>query len=192
MAIVFQVEHGDTKYDEKNCAQGLLDDGLTENGKQQARTAARALKGKGIDCVYTSPMKRATQTAQIVADVIGAKVIVRPKLKPLDIGTLAGKKNDTVRPYLEFFSARPTLSFPDGGTYGEYYYRARKEWIHQFGDDDPAIAVVCHARDFQLMQHWQKHGLNADSKGVSFAEPGSAQVSKVTRSGNSIQTRKIA
>jgi broad specificity phosphatase PhoE len=192
MAVVFQVEHGDTKYDEKGCAQGLLDDGLTEKGKQQARTAARALKGKGIDCIYTSPMKRARETATIIAQKIGALVIVRPNLEPLDIGALAGKKIDTVLPYLEFFSARPTLSFPEGGTYGDYYDRARKEWIHQFGDDDPVIAVVCHARDFQLMSHWQKHGLNADVKGISFEEPGSAQVSKVTRSGNSIQTRKIA
>lgn len=192
MAVVFQVEHGDTRYDEKGCAQGLLDDGLTSRGKAQAKRAATCLKGRGIDCVYTSPLKRSHQTAQIIADQIGAELIVRPNLKPLDIGQLAGKKNDTVLGYLEFFSNRPTLSFPDGESYGKYYARARKEWIHQFGDDDPVIAVVCHARDFQLMRHWQKHGLDADSKGISFEEPGSAQISKVTRSGNSIQTRKIA
>jgi probable phosphoglycerate mutase len=193
MAVIYHVEHGDTHFDAEDKAQGLLDEGLTENGKRQARQAANCLKGKGIDCVYTSPMARAKQTSKIIADKIGAKVIVRPNLRPLDIGSLAGKKNSTVKPYLEFFATRPTLSFPKGETFGEWYERTRKEWIHQFGDDDPVIAVVSHTRDWQLLKHWSKNGLDAKAEdGVVFVEPMSAQVTKATRSGNSIQVRAIA
>ena len=192
MAIVYQVEHGDTKYDAEDRVQGRLNEGLTPKGREQVRRAAQCLKGKGIDCVYASPLNRAKESACIVADIIGAKVIVRPNLIPLDIGTLAGKKNSDVQPYLEFFSTRPSLSFPGGETFQKAYERARTEWKHQFSDDDPVIAVVCHARDFQLMKHWQKHGLDAEPQGVKFDEPNSAQVQRVTRSGNSIRTRKIA
>ena len=192
MAVVYYVEHGDTKYDANDCAQGLIDDGLTTKGKSQAARAGRCLKGTKIDCVYTSPMKRAHQTANIIADILGAEVVVLPRLKPLDIGSLAVKKNSQVKQYLEFFAKRPTLKFPDGEKFGDYYDRVRKEWIHQFADDDEEIAVVSHARDWQLLKHWAKNGLDADPEGVSFEEPSSAQVSKAIKSGNSIQMRKLA
>jgi broad specificity phosphatase PhoE len=116
MAVIYYVEHGDTKYDQNDCAQGLIDDGLTAKGKEQAARAGRGLRGTTIDCVYTSPMKRAKQTADIIAGILKAKVIVLPKLKPLDIGTLAGKKNSQTKPYLEFFSYRRSNSLKVGPT----------------------------------------------------------------------------
>jgi broad specificity phosphatase PhoE len=192
MTTIYHVEHGDTKYDTEGKAQGLLNDGLVEKGKRDARQAGRALKGKGIDCVYCSPLTRTKQTAQIIADMLGAKVIPRAGLTPLDIGRLQGKKNSVVGKYLEFFSKRPTLPFPEGESFGEMYARLRKEWIHQFQDDDPVIAVVSHSRDHQLLKHWQRNGLDAGPEGVNFDEPSSGQVSKVTKSGNSIAVRKIA
>ena len=191
MAVIFMVEHGDTKYDEKGCAQGLLNSGLTSRGESQARGAARGLVGRGIDCVYCSPLARSKQTADIIADKIKAKVIVRQNLKPLDIGNLAGKKESAVQSYLEFYSKRPTLSFPEGESFGDFYDRALAEWKHQFADDDPVIAVVSHSRDFQLMKHWQKNGLDTDENVADFVEPNSAQICKATRSGNSVTLRKI-
>lgn len=192
MAVIYFVEHGDTAYDEKDCAQGIIDDGLTDAGKRQARTAARSLVGTKIDCVYTSPMKRAKETAKIVAEKLGAKIIVLPNLKPLDIGTLAGKKNSTVAPYLDFFYKRPTLPFPEGEKFGDYYERALGEWLNQFSDDDPEIAVVAHGKDWQLLKHWQREGLEAGPEKVKYVEPSSAQVSKITKSGNAINIRRVA
>jgi broad specificity phosphatase PhoE len=194
MAVIYHVEHGDTRYDAEGKAQGLLSVGLNEEGKRQAREAGRRLKGTKIDCIYTSPMTRAKQTADIICGILGGdtKVIVRPNLRPLDIGELAGKSNSTVRKYLEFYFTRPSLSFPNGEKVKDWYAMIRKEWIHQFADDDPEIAVVSHARDWQLLNHWQKNGLDAGPEGVSFEEPKSAQVAKVTKSGNSIRMRQIA
>jgi probable phosphoglycerate mutase len=191
MAVIYHVEHGDTEYDAQDKAQGLIDSGLNDAGRRQARAAGRLLKGRGIECIYSSPMLRARQTAGIIAKIIGAKVIVRKKLKPVDIGTLAGKKNTTVKPYLEFFSSRPTLAFPDGEKFGEWYDGARKEWIHQFADHDPVIAVVSHTRDWQLLKHWQRNGLDAGPEGIEFEEPGSAQVTKATKHGSAISVRQV-
>lgn len=191
MATIYHVEHGDTAFDAKDLAQGLMDAGLTDKGKRQAAAAGRALRGKGIDCVYCSPLKRAHQSANIVADSIGAKVIIRPKLRPLDIGDLAGKPESTVKKYLDFYTKRPTLTFPNGESFAKWYDQIRKEWIHQFGDDDPVIAVVSHSRDYALLKHWEKHGINAECDEIDFTEPVSAQVSKATKSGNSISVRKI-
>ena len=154
MAVVYHVEHGDTEYDAQDKAQGLIDSGLNDAGRRQARAAGQLLKGRGIECIYSSPMLRARQTAGIIAKIIGAKVIVRKKLKPIDIGTLTGKKNTTVKP-------------------------------------DPVIAVVSHTRDWQLLKHWQRNGLDAGPEGIEFVEPGSGQVAKATRQGNAISVRPV-
>jgi len=54
---------------------------LTEEGVSQAKEAAEKLRGKRIDLILTSPIKRARQTAEIVANTIGAPVIVDNRLK---------------------------------------------------------------------------------------------------------------
>ncbi len=41
---------------------------LTEKGVEQARTVARALSGLQIEQIYASPVLRAVQTAQILAE----------------------------------------------------------------------------------------------------------------------------
>jgi len=191
VAIIYHVEHGDTKYDMQDRAQGLINEGLSHKGEMQARSAGRALADLGIDCVYCSPLKRTRQTAEIVAKALKAKVIVRPNLAPLDIGSLAGKKNSTVKPYLEFFYRRPTLAFPKGESIGPWAEKIKKEWLHQFKDDDPVIAVVSHARDMQLIHHWAKNGFDAELGDVKFDEPRGAQITKLVRNGNSISIRKV-
>lgn len=192
MAVIYHVEHGDTAYDAQGKAQGLLNNGLTEAGKAQVKRAARCLKGKGIDCIYSSPLARARESAQIIAKQIGAKVIIRPNLQPLDIGALTGKKEKALRPYLEFYSSRPTLPLPEGETFKNFYDRLQKEWGHQFKDDDPVIAIVSHGRDYALLKHWQRNGFDADADGINFVEPKSAQVVKVTKRGNSINVQAVS
>lgn len=191
MATVYFGHHGDTKLDEQDLAQGLMDEGLNEKGRRQAAALGRMLRGKGIDCVYSSPLKRAKQTADIVADQIGAKVIVRPALRPLDIGSLAGKKESTVKGYLEFFSKRPTLSLPDGEKFGDWYEQVKKEWMHQLADGDPVIAVISHSRDAHLLRHWQQEGFGADPKTITWGQ-GTPDLLKLDKNGNSLNIRKVA
>lgn len=190
MATIFHVEHGQTKLDAEGKAQGLLAEGLTEKGKSQAAAAGRALRGKGIDCVYSSPMLRAKQTAQIVADQIGAKVIVRPGLRPLDIGSLAGKPEETVKGYRKFFASRPTLSFPDGEKFGRWYDQIRKEWEKHLRDGEQH-AVVSHSIDRQLLKHWQRHGIDAGPEEIDFNTPLHGQVAKVSKDGGAVTVRSI-
>lgn len=189
MATVFHVEHGDTKLDAQGKAQGLLPEGLTHQGKLQAAAAGRALRGKGINCVYCSPMERAKQTARIVADQIGAQVIVRPKLRPLDIGSLAGKPEQTVTGYRKFFASRPTLNFPDGEKFGAWYDQIRREWEQRL--QNPQTAVVSHSIDRQLLKHWQKHGMDAGPQGIDFDIPLAGQVARVSKDGKAVTVRAL-
>lgn len=189
MSTVYHVEHGQTKLDAEGKAQGLLSEGLTEKGKSQAAAAGRALRGKGIDCVYCSPLVRAKETARIVADQIGAQVVVRPKLRPLDIGSLAGKPEETVKGYRKFFATRPTLSFPAGEKFGAWYDQIRREWQQRL--NNPQTAVVSHSIDRQLLKHWQKHGMDAGPQGIDFDLPLAGQVARVSKDGKALTVRAL-
>ena len=49
-------------------------DRLTERGWEQARNAARALEGRGITRLISSPMRRAQETAQPISEALGLPI----------------------------------------------------------------------------------------------------------------------
>jgi broad specificity phosphatase PhoE len=67
MTMVYLVQHG-----EKERLPG--DPGLTELGRQQAGRAGRWLSGLGITALWTSPMRRARETADRIASATGLAV----------------------------------------------------------------------------------------------------------------------
>lgn len=62
--------------DIEDCWGGLADFPLTDSGRQTAATLAEKLKGSGIELLYTSPLKRAHETATIIARTIGCEIKV--------------------------------------------------------------------------------------------------------------------
>jgi 2,3-bisphosphoglycerate-dependent phosphoglycerate mutase len=70
------IRHGDV-YDE---AEDDPDPPLSARGREQARRLATRLDGLQIDAVYSSPLRRAMETAQ----ALGREVIVEPRLVEVD------------------------------------------------------------------------------------------------------------
>jgi probable phosphoglycerate mutase len=69
---------------------GRSDIPLTDVGREQARQAARRLAGAGVDAVITSPLIRARDTAQAIADATGAPLRVDERLTEVDYGPFEG------------------------------------------------------------------------------------------------------
>jgi broad specificity phosphatase PhoE len=67
--------------------------GLTERGRGQAAELAETLRGRAIARLYTSPLRRATETAEIVARTIGTPVEVADALREYDCGMLEGRSD---------------------------------------------------------------------------------------------------
>nr|WP_237728206.1 2,3-bisphosphoglycerate-dependent phosphoglycerate mutase [Cellulomonas sp. APG4] len=67
------MRHGESVHNAAQVFTGLLDVGLTERGREQARDAARLLVAHGLrpDVVVTSPMVRTRRTAELVIDAAG-------------------------------------------------------------------------------------------------------------------------
>jgi len=65
---------------------------LTSEGKKQVKEAGERLKSEGVDFIYSSPVLRAKQTAEIISKAVGGVEIVEaPELIEVDSGTWDGK-----------------------------------------------------------------------------------------------------
>ncbi len=84
------VRHGQTASSARLAYSGRSDIPLTQTGREQALEAARRLAGAGIDAVVTSPLARARDTAQAIADATGAPLTVDERLTEVDYGRFEG------------------------------------------------------------------------------------------------------
>jgi 2,3-bisphosphoglycerate-dependent phosphoglycerate mutase len=66
---------------------------LTERGQRQAQTLAAELRPAGIAVIYTSPLLRAIQTAEILSEALGVGFEVTDALREYDCGILEGKSD---------------------------------------------------------------------------------------------------
>ncbi|PKW25953.1 histidine phosphatase family protein [Phycicoccus duodecadis] len=66
--------------------------GLTATGRDQARALAERVRDENVARVWSSPLPRAVQTAEIAAAVLGVPVVVRDGLRECDAGIPAGER----------------------------------------------------------------------------------------------------
>lgn len=64
---ILLIRHGQSTANASGVWQGQMEFPLSEKGRQQARLAGEALSGERIDAIYSSPLSRAFETAEIIA-----------------------------------------------------------------------------------------------------------------------------
>ncbi|PIS15130.1 histidine phosphatase family protein [Candidatus Shapirobacteria bacterium CG09_land_8_20_14_0_10_38_17] len=92
---LFLVRHGEDEDNAKHIINGHRETGLTVLGRKQAKEAGERLRDEKIEVFYSSPLRRAVETAQIIKEVID-----RPNfnfktfslLAERDFGILTGKE----------------------------------------------------------------------------------------------------
>lgn len=98
--------HGQTNGNVNNIVQGAgVDIELNETGRSQARELAATLKGEHLDVIYASQMKRADETARIVAAESKIPVISMPGLEEVHFGEAEGMYSEEAKQkYADIFS----------------------------------------------------------------------------------------
>jgi probable phosphoglycerate mutase len=88
--LVYLARHGQTPLNQSDDLRGLADPPLNETGQQQARRLGAALGDRDPVAVVASPLRRAVQTAQPIADRAGLPVITDRCLLDRDYGPQTG------------------------------------------------------------------------------------------------------
>jgi broad specificity phosphatase PhoE len=105
---LYLVHHGTTVLDEQEKVHGWDDWPLSPTGREDARKAAEYLRTRGVGETYSSDLKRASETADIIRDALKIEKpnTERRGLRPMDVGTLAGLKADEVEGVMNDLKAR--------------------------------------------------------------------------------------
>lgn len=93
------VRHGETKWNKERLFQGATDVPLDDTGRDQARGAGLRLKNKGISIkkVYSSPLDRAIETAEIITGIDRSDFSIDERIKEMFFGELEGTDYDVVK-----------------------------------------------------------------------------------------------
>lgn len=187
MTTIYFVRHGQSQANLAQIMQGsLIDTPLTELGEKQALLARKKLADIHFDAVYSSPLKRANQTATIISS---QKPKLDERLLEFDYGTWDG------RPLAELYQNYPKY-------FDEYHNLLPNSWEVSSGQ---TYAEVTKKLDSFLNDIYQKyptktllvvsHGFTlkllasllleiSDNKLQFLNEPDNASITKVKLSDN--------
>ena len=111
--MLYIIRHGQTEMNSRHVLQGRSDFALNEAGFAQAKEAAERLRGVRFDRVYSSPLRRAVQTAEQIATC--AEILLDERLIEMDYGPYEGADLNHLPPeILSFFSDFAHNPAPEG------------------------------------------------------------------------------
>ena len=129
--LVIVVRHGETKWNVTRQLQGRKNSNLTENGIKQAVLTAEALKNKSFDFLYTSDLRRALETTEIINKYHQLEIHIDESLAERNFGVIEGLKQDEmIEKYPEVFTRymkrEEEYQIPDGESLISFYNRVKK------------------------------------------------------------------
>ncbi len=111
------LRHGETAWNRERRLMGAADVPLNEAGRQQCARVGEVLAGFGIDRIRTSPLSRAAETANIVAQAVAAPIEHDEGLVEVRFGDWQGKTYEeiTVDPRFKQYVEDPVEQPTPGG-----------------------------------------------------------------------------
>lgn len=149
--------HGESTWNASGRIQGQSPEagGLSTLGRWQAGQLAKRLCTAGIDLLYSSDLRRAVETAAIVADALDLKIRLDPRWREVDLGRWQGLTGQEVKACWpeEWTALGRGEDLPRGGgeTYAQVQARAMQAMMeltrHYPGQ---TVAVICHGGPIRL------------------------------------------
>lgn len=84
------VRHGEIPSNVNKVYAGRSPEGLTDGGLSQARAVSEELKNYKVDALYSSPIQRAVQTAQIISSAIDVEINIKNEFREMELGPWEG------------------------------------------------------------------------------------------------------
>lgn len=152
MARILLIRHGETEWNKQGRFQGSTDIPLSDTGYEQARLLSAQLADKHLAAVWSSPLRRALDTARAVAAPHRLPVKQHRDLREIEMGQWEGLTIPQVEARWgeEFANWRhdplAAPAPPGGEQYRDFQTRCIGALDDVAGQYDPEqqIAVVCH------------------------------------------------
>jgi broad specificity phosphatase PhoE len=189
VTVIYLVRHGQSDWNAANRFQGHVDRPLTDLGREQAGELARELAATALQGIYSSPLRRALDTATAVAVGHKLEVVADDGLREVDVGSWAGLTRAEVEERYpgEF---RRWVAGGDGWEDGETYQQMSARvlaCVLRIADahEDGAILVVSHGGPIRAIQAAAAGMTVHELRRVSPVEP-NARLSRVAVEGRRI------
>lgn len=142
------VRHGETDYNRDGRWQGAgSDPPLNQKGRLQARMLSRRLAGRPVTALYTSPQRRARETAFAIGSRLGLEYRAVPELREIHHGAWEGKTQSEVlagwpEEHRAYEADPETTPRPGGETYEEL---GKRLWpgLERLADRHRGQEIVC-------------------------------------------------
>jgi len=148
--ILYCTRHGESDYNVQGRLQGQSDlPALSPLGRRQSGAAAAALAGLPVEVVYASPLRRALETAEIIARALGLEIRTDPRLMEIHVGIF----QDQLRCDLEkchgealrqWLSGDPDFVIPGGESRRQLARRGREAFQAIWRAGHRQAVVVAH------------------------------------------------
>jgi probable phosphoglycerate mutase len=96
VATLILARHGETDWNRNGIWQGHGDPPLNDLGRMQAAKLAARLSDVEIDVLYSSDLRRAYETAEIVGAAKGLDITASPDLREMDVGSWSGLTSEEI------------------------------------------------------------------------------------------------
>ena len=138
---IYLIRHGETDWNLQQLLQGSADIPLNQNGLELARVTAQGLKDVPFDLIYTSPLKRARQTAEILKGERDIPLIEEPRLREICFGIYEGyccsPENYSIPDpaFMKFFTDPGNYIPPEGAESIAQLCQRTTEFLHEVADN---------------------------------------------------------
>jgi len=166
--MILMARHGETTFNAARRFQGHSPKAvLSERGREQARALAELAAGEPLNSLYTSPLVRARETAEIVGERIGLQPVVDERFAETDTGEWTERLYDEVEPelYAQWERAGEGWRFPGGESLDEQQERVIAALVDVTQNGALPALIVCHRGTIRVaLCHTQQRGLDLFSE----------------------------
>jgi broad specificity phosphatase PhoE len=157
MALFYFVRHGETAWNAEERLCGSTDVPLSDVGRRQAHLLGLRFQPIWVEALYSSPLGRALETAQLIGEAIGREPVVDPRLAELNYGAWEGRLFEEIKrtspAIYGAWDADPANVAPPEGETGVHLiervtpFMADLAQRHRSGN----VVVVCHKTVCRLL-----------------------------------------
>jgi probable phosphoglycerate mutase len=179
LPLLLLIRHGENEYVKTNKMAGRIPGiRLNEKGRKQAQALGEALKDFPITAIYSSPLERAMETAEPIAEARKLQIIQEPDLMDANIGKWEGKSWKVLsltKAWKIVQQAPSRFRFPEGESFPEAqtrYVNVIERIVKKHYKPKDIVAVIFHADPIKLvvahllglpLDHFQRLSCNTGS-----------------------------